>query len=121
MLRNSLFLLLILLSGCSLGQRLLTVEVRVDDEVRFQGIRGVVDSTPVPEMWNVVPDVPLSAAAEAPDGSNCELNGNISIHILHGSRELTRADLKSVSLSRQDKNGRWFLKDTASSAANETE
>ena len=50
MFRNSLFLLLILLSGCSLGQRLLTVEVRVDDEVRFEGIRGVVDSTPVPEM-----------------------------------------------------------------------
>ena len=106
MFRNSVFLLLILLSGCSLGQRLLTVEVRVDDEVRFQGIRGVVDSTPVPEMWNVVPDVPLSAAAEAPDGSSCELNGNVSIHILHGSRELTRADLKSVSLSRPDQTGR---------------
>jgi len=67
-----LSLFLLALSACGLlqpGQRLLQIEIEQDGKSVFSGIRGVPDSTPVKQMWDVVDDVPFEAAADVVPGT----------------------------------------------------
>ncbi|MEO1527259.1 MAG: hypothetical protein AAFX06_17605 [Planctomycetota bacterium] len=119
-----MFVLLCLLLGsvaCTRGQRLLKYEIEVDGQVRYIGMRGVVDSTPVEEMWNelgqVVFEPVQSATTPAVNPAGDEevsgarlLEGKIVVRIRHVDRELATASLPKLTIPA-DQAASWNLED----------
>ena len=79
------------------------------------GIRGVRDDMPVAQMWDVLPDVRFEIAADSAgsfedtgEGTGT-LNGEVVVRILHVDRELGKALLSSLSLTREPDKTSWSV------------
>lgn len=99
-----------------IGQRHLHIEIELDGQVVFEGMRGVNDNMPVEQMWRVLDDVPFKMTAGylnslgSTDIQTHTLNGKVLVRIKHVDRQLAIASLSSLSLSR-DSTGSWLLDD----------
>ena len=97
------------------GQRLLTVQIDLDGNVVYEGIRGVPDNTPVVEMWDVLGDVPFEPTATENNGTEDgesngrTLEGTIVVRIKHVNRELANASLEGLTLRSNDAEASWSL------------
>lgn len=89
------------------GQRLLTIQIEQDGQVVCEGMRGVSDSLPVSEMWDLLPEVSFSAESSTPSLET--LNGDIVVRIRHVDHELSRARLKSLTLRPHANNSTWSI------------
>jgi len=113
---------LILLTGTScvpdlhIGQRLLTIQILLDDQIVLEGYRGVDDRTPIDEMWDVLESVEFHTPTEDPvsditveAGTKCSLEGNVVVRIKHVEQVLAQAELKKLTaLAFEAKNDRGF-------------
>jgi hypothetical protein len=109
-------LLCLALASCShVGQRLLHIQIEVDNQLEFTAIRGVRDDMPVDQMWDVLPDVRFEIAANSADSfeeigdGTRTLNGDVVVRILHVNRELSRAVLSSLSVTRNLDGHSWSI------------
>ena len=105
--------------GCAApGQRLLRVQIEVDGETMFQGMRGVPDSMPVEQMWSELDSVSFQAlesdedaavgSGQASSDKERRLSGEVVVRILHVERELSKA--QSNVLDMQSQNGTdWYF------------
>ena len=110
-----------LTSSCApVGQRLLHIDIEVDGQVAYSGIRGVPDSTPVEKMWNVLEDVPFDPPSDSidattkPGKTSQTLTGGIVVRIKHTDRELASASLESVTVNWDQETSHWYLSETES-------
>lgn len=112
---SCLILFCLALPSCGhLGQRLLHIEIELDGQVTFEGIRGVPDNMPVDEMWDVLGDVHFEIDEDAVshlDALTQDLTGSIVVRIKHVDDELGMASLSSLSLSREAIGSSWLLGD----------
>ncbi|MDG1872784.1 MAG: hypothetical protein P8J27_02645 [Mariniblastus sp.] len=114
---TGLLCLLVTLSSCGRppGQRLLTVQIELDGKVVYDGIRGVPDSTPVVEMWNVLGDFQFEENATDADvlentpNNIRTLKGNVVVKISHANDELACASLAELTLLSRGPSGGWTL------------
>jgi hypothetical protein len=103
------------LSCTPLGQRLLTVQIESNGKVVYEGIRGVPDSTPVVEMWDVLDDVPFEYtvkdgnAIEDDETNTRKLEGALVLRVKHVNNELARASLEKLTLRSDDAGETWSL------------
>ena len=110
-------MLLLLIPGCGMpGQRLLTIEIHENDELRFRGIRGVPDDTPFDEMWDYLNSVRFAPQAEDEDAAQKsvrpELKGSVRVIIFHGESQLATSQVNSLTLTRNDSGG-WQISPAA--------
>jgi hypothetical protein len=92
-------------ASCShtfVGQRLLTIEIELDDQVVFHGIRGVPDNMPVEQMWGVLGTVrfessrPGSVVKEGAGNPVRSLVGKVIVRIKHVDQELTHVLMETL-------------------------
>ena len=98
-------LVLISVIGClPAGQRLLSVEIELNGQVVFEGIRGVPDSTPRIEMWDILPDTPLRATDDASELIRDEQTtlADAVVRISHVESTLLSANVESLQLVASD-------------------
>lgn len=107
--RHLSIVLLALCTGCVPGQRLLTVQIEKDGAVVYEGFHGVPDTTPVPDMWDVLEDIPFEpiergdSNADSEDVAERTMDGSIIVRIKHVDTVLATSDLKSLTVtSHQD-------------------
>jgi len=108
------------------GQRLLTIQIELDGDVVFQGIRGVPDDMPNGEMWKVLGSVSfettgtggenahIGLSVEAVTGTPViSLEGDVVVRIKHVDREmLLPIPLERLSLKQEGKSfSSWFLEE----------
>ena len=112
----ALALLGLAITSCvHIGQRLLYVDIELDGQVVFTGMRGVRDDMRVEHMWGILKDVTFHTAADSADAveDNSErtrtLSGNVVVRIKHVDRELAAVSLSSLSLTRDAPNSSWSL------------
>lgn len=111
----TLFCLSISSMACSPpGQRLLTVQIESNGNVEYEGIRGVPDSTPVVQMWDVIGDIPFEYIAKNGSFVNDkkttrELKGALVVRIKHVNKELANASLTRLTLRSSDAGALWSL------------
>ena len=113
---TALALLCIAMTSCvHNGQRLLGIDIELDGQVMFTGMRGVRDDMRVEQMWDVLPDVTFETApdsADAVEGKSertRKLDGNVVVRIKHVDRELAAVSLSSLSLTRDGADSSWSL------------
>ena len=111
-----LALLVLATTSCvHIGQRLLHIEIELDGQVVFTGMRGVRDDMPVEQMWGVLADVSFELAADSASSHegtserSRSLDGNVVVRIKHVDRELAVASLSSLSLTRDAATSSWSL------------
>jgi hypothetical protein len=114
----SLSLFLLAFPACGLlqpGQRLLHIEIEQDGKLVFSGIRGVPDSTPVKQMWDVVGGIPFKAAGDEvagatdQDAESANLTGKVVIRIKHVDRILAETTVSQLQLTRSADKATWVL------------
>ena len=104
--------------SCHMGQRYLTFEIEVDEKVVLAGHRGVPDDTPVDEMWDRLDDISFdvpedsTSELEAAAGQSLTLDGNVVVRIRHVDRELSRAAVSSLTLTRDTPSSAWTLSES---------
>ncbi|WP_442508565.1 hypothetical protein SH528x_000088 [Novipirellula sp. SH528] len=97
------------------GIRLLTVQIESNDNVVYEGIRGVPDNTPVVEMWDILGDVPFKSTAKGSsvlddDEKNAgKLEGVIVVRIKHVDKKIANASLKKLTLRSVSAGASWTL------------
>ena len=91
--------------GCVPGQRLLTVQIEKDGAVVYEGFHGVPDTTPVPEMWDVLENIafePIERGggnADAEDGAKQTMDGSIIVRLMHVDAVLATSELESLTIT----------------------
>jgi len=100
--------------SCMPGQRLLTVQIEVGGQVAFEGIRGVPDTTPIAQMWDVLSDIhfqPSTTESIAPADNTAThtLEGPVVVRILHTDDQLASATLKKLTLRPNNAADAWTL------------
>ncbi|MGB4737019.1 MAG: hypothetical protein WBH50_02475 [Fuerstiella sp.] len=97
-----------LCTGCVPGQRLLTVQIEKDGAVVYEGFHGVPDTTPVPDMWDVLEDIPFEPIetggdnADAKDGAKQTLDGSIIVRIKHVDAVVATSELESLTITSNE-------------------
>ena len=95
-----------LFPGCTFpGQRLLYIEIAVDGETRLEARRGVPDSTPIEEMWDVLVDLQFAAPEIASEASKSRSKPGVewnpeeevTVTIFHGESELASSTVESLA------------------------
>jgi hypothetical protein len=108
-------LLLFTTASCvHVGQRLLTIQIELDGQVAFEGIRGVPDNMPVEQMWDVLDDVSFKSVdtettSRLSDQKARSLEGRVVVRIKHVDRELANTSLTSLTLAKDTTGGSWLL------------
>lgn len=96
-----------LCTGCVPGQRLLTVQIEKNGAVVYEGFHGVPDATPVPDMWDVLEDIPFEpiergdSKADSEDATKQTMDGSIVVRIKHVDTVLVTSEMKSLTITSQ--------------------
>lgn len=104
--------------SCLPGQRLLTIQIEVEGNPEYEGVRGVPDSTPVAQMWDVLGDVrfkPTTTKASSQNAAPLDsqvLEGAIVVRIMHVNDELATASRSKLTLRYDDATDAWKLEQT---------
>ena len=107
------------LSSCAkTGQRIIHFEVKVDDKIALTGKRGIMDTKPIEEIWNVAPDVLFemsksyldSAGAPLEGSQTHEVKGNLVFRVRHVNQELAVSSITSLKFKKANADS-WSLSD----------
>jgi len=112
---------LLVATGCNFttnsplpGQRLLSFEILLYDQNQFTGFLGVNDHLPVPQMWNVLPEVTFEPVEKEsilndPRQATVSYKGNVLIRMKHVDEELDSIATENLTLSRSATTNAWSL------------
>lgn len=102
-------------AGNTEGQRLVQVEIQLDDKIAFTGKQGVSDSVPVEKIWESISDTLFGAttgySGSVDAGSETHsLTGSVVVILRHVDRELGTSKLETLKLKKSPPSS-WKLAD----------